>query len=89
MLCRQIRAAYPKHADAFIVPINGKGNNMTACDAAKLTTELYPKNVFPMHWDMFKKYGLDVNEFAEELKALNATAAIKVIIPDHYKEMEL
>ena len=89
MLCRQIRNAYPKHADAFLVPVNGKGNNMTAFDAAKLAAELYPKNVFPMHWDMFKKYGLDVNEFKDAMTQLNASSTINIAIPEHYKEIEL
>ncbi len=86
MLCRQILGEYPKGADALIVPINGKGNNMTAADAAKLTKALAPKSVYPMHFDMFKKFGCDPAEFTD---ALGADSGIRTVIPEHYTEGEI
>ena len=86
MLCRRVYDEYPKGADALIIPINGKGNNMTASDAAKLTKALEPKSVYPMHFDMFEKYGCDPAEFTD---ALGPDSGIRVVIPDYYKEGEL
>ena len=37
---------------------------MNAEDAARLTEELAPRRVFPMHWDMFARYAGDPERFA-------------------------
>ncbi len=86
MLCKQLLAEGPKGADALIVPINGKGNNMTAMDAARLTKALAPKSVYPMHFDMFRKYGCDPAEFTD---ALGSDSGTRVVIPAHYEEREI
>jgi len=86
MLCTRLYDEYPKGADALILPINGKGNNMTAMDAAKLTEALAPKSVYPMHFDMFRKYGCDPAEFTG---ALGSACASRVVIPTHYEEREI
>ena len=86
MYHRCLKDAHPRGADALLLPVNGKGCNMNAVDAARLTKELAPKKVFPMHWDMFKAYGSDVNEF----KALFADGeGPEIIIPEYYKDLEI
>lgn len=74
--------AYPKHADALMISINGQGNNMNAVDAARLTKQLAPKAVYPMHWDMFKAYGCDVSEFTDEFENSDN---IRIMVPDYYE----
>ena len=61
----RLQEEYPVNAELLALPINGKGNNMNAADAARLTAKLMPKRVFPMHWDMFESYAGDVNEFVD------------------------
>ncbi len=68
--------------DLLILPINGKGNNMNAVDAVRMTMALHPKTVLPMHWDMFKAFGCDAVEFTEKL---DTNAGITVLIPRHYE----
>lgn len=71
--------------DAMMVPINGKGNNLNAADAARLVKAISPKNVFPMHWDMFKSYGCDPSEFNKLFREEENT---HIIIPKHYNPVE-
>lgn len=85
MYHKLLRTELPEDMDALLVPINGQGNNMNAVDAARLTKKLHPKKVFPMHWDMFKRYGCDVREFTE----LFASGEQEIVIPEYYKDMEI
>lgn len=73
-------------ADALILPVNGLGCNMNAVDAARLTKELAPKRTYPMHWDMFKAYGSDVNEYT---KLFEDDGATQVVVPTHYEEFDI
>lgn len=50
---RSLLAQRPAVVDLLILPINGKGNNMNAVDAVRLTRILQPAYVLPMHWDLF------------------------------------
>lgn len=86
MYHRALRSAYPAKPDALLVPINGKGCNMNAHDAARLTKEVAPKKVFPMHWDMFRAYGCDVSEFTECFAGDGET---ETVIPQHYADIEI
>lgn len=74
------------HADALMLPINGLGCNMNAVDAARLTKELAPKRVYPMHWDMFRAYGSDVKEFTEFFAQDGAT---ETVVPEYYKDFDI
>ena len=76
---------YPQGADLLMLPINGSGYNMNAVDAARLTAILAPKAVLPMHWDMFKAYGCDVNEFISEFR----DGGQRILVPEHYAEFEV
>ena len=50
---RSLLAQRPAVVDLLILPINGKGNNMNAVDAVRLTRILQPAYVLPMHWICF------------------------------------
>ncbi len=54
--------------DIMFVCINGKWGNMNYKEAVKLTKEIKPKIVIPMHYGMFKENTADPNLFIEELK---------------------
>lgn len=85
MFHKRLPAEYPQGADLLMLPINGSGYNMNAVDAARLTSILAPKAVLPMHWDMFKAYGCDVNEFIEEFRG----SSQRILVPEHYAEFEV
>ena len=75
----------PRCADALLLPVNGQGNNMNCVDAARLTRLLEPKTVLPMHWDMFARFGCDVNEFIKSLEG----SGQRIQIPAYYTEIAL
>ena len=85
MFHKRLPTEYPQGADLLMLPINGSGYNMNAVDAARLTAILAPKAVLPMHWDMFKAYGCDVNEFIEEFR----DGGQRILVPEHYAEFEV
>ena len=59
---------------------------MNIADAVRLTNELKPKRVYPMHWDMFRKFGADVNEY---IRLCEGKENLEVVIPEHYAEHEI
>lgn len=75
----------PVEADLLMLPINGVGNNMNAVDAARLARSIRPRLVMPMHWDMFKAYGCDVELFCNQWKG----DAQRILLPSQYQEIEL
>lgn len=85
MFHKRLPTEYPQGADLLMLPINGSGYNMNAVDAARLTAILAPKAVLPMHWDMFKAYGCDVNEFISEFR----DGGQRILVPEHYAEFEV
>lgn len=85
MFHKRLPSEYPQGADLLMLPINGSGYNMNAVDAARLTAILAPKAVLPMHWDMFKAYGCNVNEFISEFR----DGGQRILVPEHYAEFEV
>lgn len=79
---RQIFSDPVEDIDLLILPINGKGNNMNAVDAARMTRDLAPNRVLPMHWDLFKAFGCDVAEFTGRFSEKDA---VEILIPRHYE----
>lgn len=67
----------PYPVDVVFLPINGKGNNMNAVDAAKFASEIGAKLAVPVHFGMLDD--IDPCCFTYE----------KVKIPELYKEMLL
>lgn len=82
---REIPAWLDGKVDTLILPINGQGCNMNCADAYKLTKLLAPKTVVPMHYDMFRKMGCDVQEFT----SLFTGDSIRVLTPEHYSATEI
>ena len=79
---RHIFADPVEDIDLLILPINGKGNNMNAVDAARMTRDLAPNRVLPMHWDLFKAFGCDVTGFTSRFSEKDA---VEILIPQHYE----
>ena len=85
MFHSRLKTELPVEADLLMLPINGVGNNMNAVDAARLTRSLRPRLVMPMHWDMFKAYGCDVESFCSQLDG----AAQRILTPPQYEAIAL
>ena len=64
----------PDNIDIIFLPVNGEGNNMNMCDAARFAKKTGAKTVVPIHWGMLDD--LDPNDF----KCNNR------LIPELYKE---
>ena len=86
MYHRQLLEDLPRGADALLIPINGQGYNMNVVDAARLVRYPIPATVYPMHWDLFKQYGCDVQDFIDQFKE---TERDFIKIPAHYQEITL
>ena len=82
----QLLEELPRGADALLIPINGQGYNMNVVDAARLTRFLQPRTVYPMHWDLFKAYGCDVQSFVSQFKEEERDF---IKIPAHFQEIAL
>ncbi len=63
--------------DYVVLPVNGKGNNMNADDAAKFADYLDAKCAIPVHFGMLDDLNPEIFQWDE------------VIIPEIYKEIEL
>lgn len=56
------------YLELLIACINGKLGNMNLQEAAKLTSQLKPRKVLPMHWGLFAENTADPLEFAGAVK---------------------
>ncbi|MGC8833958.1 MAG: DUF362 domain-containing protein [Armatimonadota bacterium] len=77
---RLVSEVKPLKPDILIVCINGKWGNMSAADAAKLTAQINPKVVIPMHYGMFAENTVDPQTFVAEAKKAGVKSKI-VILP--------
>ncbi|MGQ9525768.1 MAG: DUF362 domain-containing protein [Armatimonadota bacterium] len=73
----QVKSLRP---DILLVCINGKWGNMSAQDAARLTAQINPKVVIPMHFGMFADNTVDPQTFVEAAKKSGVKSKI-VILP--------
>ena len=72
----RVFASLPSKApDVLFLPINGKGNNMNATDAAAFSKRVMPRYTVPIHFGMFDEMS------GNELMCENA------IIPNIYEEI--
>lgn len=70
--------------DVLLVPINGRLGNMNARDAARLTAEIEPAEVIPMHYGMFAENTADPNEFLSFLASeLPSDTVTKPVVMKH------
>ncbi len=67
----------PHPVEAVFLPINGRGNNMNAADAAEFSKRIGAKHTVPLHFGLFD------NMTGEELPIKNR------VIPVIYKEIKL
>ena len=65
--------------DIMFVVMNGKGNNLNAADAARLTRKLKPSFAAPVHWGGFIDYHHD--EPQQYVEAL-AGSGVRSIVPE-------
>ena len=70
--------------DVLLVPINGRWGNMDAAHAAKLTAQIAPREVIPMHYGMFAQNTADPDEFLSLLAAATGSNPdIRPIVVKH------
>lgn len=69
--------ALPPDIDTVFLPINGRGNNMNADDAASLAARIGARRAVPLHWGMLDD--IDPRSFR----------CACAVIPELYKEMTL
>ncbi len=65
--------------EVLLVPINGRWGNMDAAQAAKLSAEIAPREVIPMHYGLFAENTADPDGFVSLLAA--ATQSDPDIVP--------
>ena len=53
--------------DYAFLPINGKGNNMNAKDAADFAYEIGAKAAIPLHWGLIDNISPDSFDFGESI----------------------
>jgi L-ascorbate 6-phosphate lactonase len=63
------------HPQVLLVCINGQYGNMNPEEAARLTVELDPAVVIPMHWGLVAENTVDPGEFVTALASLAASEA--------------
>lgn len=81
----EIPGSITDRVDLMFAVMNGRGNNMNACDAARLVKRIRPKTAIPVHWGMFEN-GEDTPEaFCGHL----AGSGIAVRILPFFKEQPL
>ncbi len=66
--------------DLLTVPINGRGGNMTAAQAAALTKLVAPRVVIPMHYGMFADNTADPEDFVVACREADVTAQIMIAV---------
>jgi len=67
----------PENIFALFLPVNGVGNNMNMCDAARFAKRINPSKVVPIHIGMFDE--LQGKDFVCENR----------VIPEVYREVKL
>ena len=70
--------------EVLLVPINGRWGNMDAVHAAKLSAQIAPREVIPMHYGMFAENTADPNDFVSALaEATNSSPDIIAVVMKH------
>ncbi len=81
-----LQAAQGAAIDLLLVPINGRGGNMTAEEAARLAADLRPRAVTPMHYGCLQPQADLLDRFLAELGRLapavtSAVMEVGAIVP--------
>ncbi len=67
--------------DILMPCINGKWGNMNVSEAVRLTTQIQPKVVAPMHWGMFAQNTVDPQVFV--MAAKDGGVKCKILLMEH------
>jgi len=67
--------------DILMVCINGRWGNMNVSEAARLTAQINPEIVVPMHWGMFAHNTVDPQNFL--LAAKDGEVKSRIVLMDH------
>ena len=78
---KRIAESVDEPVDLMLAVMNGKGNNMNAFDAARLTKDVQPKAVVPIHWGMFENLTDDPMKFVSFMDG----SGIPVHVPEFFK----
>jgi L-ascorbate 6-phosphate lactonase len=70
-----------RRPDVLIVCINGGYGNMDPADAARLTSEIEPAVVIPMHWGLVAENTADPAAFVRALAATGSQARPVIMLP--------
>jgi L-ascorbate 6-phosphate lactonase len=74
-------AARQRRPNVLLVCINGGYGNMNAQEAARLTAEIEPAVVIPMHWGLVAENTADPADFVAALAATGCSARPVVMLP--------
>ena len=70
--------------EVLLVPINGRWGNMDAAQAARLTAQIAPREVIPMHFGMFAENTADPADFLAHLSgAAHSDSGITPVVLKH------
>lgn len=81
LFSEEVAASVAPEVDLMFTVMNGRGNNMNAIDAGRLTRCVRPKTVVPIHWGMLPGPSDTPEAFAEQLML----DSVKVHIPAFFK----
>jgi len=70
-----------RQLDILLVCINGQYGNMTPAEAARLTHEIEPAVVVPMHWGLVAENDADPADFVAALSDTGSQARPIVLLP--------
>lgn len=65
--------------DVLLVPINGRGGNMDAAQAAQLTNEVRPRLAIPMHYGVIPTNTADPQDFVDACRASAGAARVMLL----------
>jgi len=79
-----LRAVKELHPDILLVCINGQYGNMNPTEAARLTHEIEPVVVIPMHWGLVAENTADPMDFVAALAASDSRTRPIVLAPGEF-----
>ena len=77
----ELKGVRSLHPQVLLVCINGQYGNMNSEEAARLTVELDPEVVVPMHWGLVAENTADPADFVAELAATGSHSRAVVMQP--------
>jgi len=69
--------------EVLLLPINGRDGNMNASQAAKITAQIAPREVIPMHYGMFEEDAAEPADFLAYLAVADPDNEITPVVMGH------